>query len=89
MYGGIRQFEGVVFVVIGNNKYAVGRTAGFNALDQCALIGVDYIHLIPLEKDVGHGNPFAGDNVSGVVLGYMLDPFTGIRKSAPLNIGTT
>ena len=52
--GGYGQLEGVVLPVVGDDEDVVAVASGFDALDECPLVGVDDIHLVPLEEEAGH-----------------------------------
>ena len=58
----------VVFVV-GNAGDVVVVVCRLHAFDECSLVSIKDIDMVPLEEDVVHGKYFAGDEVPGIVLG--------------------
>ena len=66
--GGTVKLERRVIPVVRNDEYRVIGRAGADAFYQRALVGIQNIHFIPLEKQVGHGYALAGYEVAGRVL---------------------
>lgn len=63
----VGKFEGVVVCVVGDDEYVVLVAAGLDALNDCSLRGVEDVGFVPLEKEAGHGDALAGDDVAGDV----------------------
>ncbi len=85
--GGYGQLEGVVGFVVGHDEYAVGGGTGFDAFDECALIGIDDVDFVPLEKEVGHGYALAGNDVARGVFGIHAGAFDGYEEVGSLEYG--
>lgn len=83
------QLEGLVGGVVGNDEDGIVRGAAADALDERALVGVDNIDLVPLEKRLEAGTLLQATMSPEEYLGYIDEPLTGMRKSAPWNAGTT
>ena len=62
---GVGEFEGVVVGIVGYDADMLFVGTGLDALDECALISIDDVDFVPLEKEVDQWNTLAGYNISG------------------------
>lgn len=78
------KLEGLVGGVVGNDEDGIVRGAAADALDERALVGVEDIDLVPLEKKVGGWHSLAGYDVAGGVLGVHGRAFDRDEEIGPL-----
>ncbi len=78
------KLEGLIGGVVGNDEDVIVRGAAADALDERALVGVDNIDLVPLEKKVGGWHSLAGYDVAGGVLGVHGRAFDRDEEIGPL-----
>lgn len=69
----------IVFVV-GNAGDVVVIVCRLHSFDECALVGIKDINMVPLEEDVVHGKYFASDEIPGVVLRNHRRAFDGYEE---------
>ena len=62
--GGDRELEGGVSGVVGDQKNVLLVGSLPYSLDECALVGIEYIGFVPLEEDVGEGDFLARHEVA-------------------------
>lgn len=71
--------RGIVFVV-GNAGDIVVIVCRLHSFDECALVGIKDIDMVPLEEDVVHGKYLASDEIPGVVLRNHRRAFDGYEE---------
>lgn len=87
IYPGFFEIERVVFRIVGTNIMWLSSSPFLTRLIS-TLLAVYYIGSIPLKECIKR-QAFTGYNIAAVILLQHESPFTGIRNSAPLNIGIT
>lgn len=61
---GQRKLEGWVALIVGYEEDVVGVGSLAHSLDECSLVGVEHVGLVPLEEDVGEGHLLARHEVA-------------------------
>ena len=61
---GQRKLEGWVALIVGHKEDVVGVGSLAHSLDECSLVGVEHIGLVPLEENVGEGHFLARHEVA-------------------------
>lgn len=84
MDGSVRQFKGVVLLVVRHDEYMAFVASRLYALDERPLVGVYHVDLVPLEEEVGHGHTLARHYIAGAVLGVHARPLYGYEEVCAL-----
>lgn len=61
---GQRKLEGWIALIVGYEEDVVGVGSLAHSLDECSLVGVEHVGLVPLEEDVGERDLLASHEVA-------------------------